>query len=515
MSRDLVLAHDLGTTGNKATLVRVDGCLVGSAFHGYDTFYPAIGWAEQDPEDWWAAFQLTTARLMRESGADPARVAAVSFSGQMMGCLPVDRAGTPLRRSIIWADQRGLKEAALLAERVGEERVYAITGHRISPTYSLEKLLWVRTHEPDVFKRTHRVLHAKDFLRLRLTGTAETDYSDASGMNLFDLGRKDWSDEILSAVGLGREILPEVGPSTKVVGEIDRKSAEGLGLRAGTPVVMGGGDGPCAAVGAGVVAEGSAYNYIGSSSWIALAARTPVLDPDRRTFTFWHLDPDMVMPTGTMQSAGASYQWMRNQLCGLEVAEAERQGVSAYELMNRQAASVPAGCRGLLFLPYLMGERSPHWNPAARGVFLGLTLTHGRADMIRAVLEGVSFNLRIILDAFLRQGVRVPTIRVIGGGAKGALWCQILADIMNRPIERLALLEEATALGAAIAGGVGAGVFRDFGVARSIVKVAETYHPQPAVRDVYERQYEAFQEAYRALVPIYARLQALTGKETP
>jgi xylulokinase len=212
-----------------------------------------------------------------------------------------------------------------------------------------------------------------------------------------------------------------------------------------------------------------------------------VFDPEHRTFTFWHLDPDMVMPTGTMQSAGGSYQWMRNQLCPLEAAEAQRLGVSPYELMNRQAATVPAGCRGLLFLPYLMGERSPHWNPAARGVFLGLTLSHGRADMIRAVLEGVAFNLRIILDAFLRQRVCVPSIHVIGGGARGTLWCQILADIMNRPIERLALLEEATSLGAAIAGGVGTGIFRDFGVAATIVQIAETFRPRSEVRDVYDQ----------------------------
>jgi xylulokinase len=214
-----------------------------------------------------------------------------------------------------------------------------------------------------------------------------------------------------------------------------------------------------------------------------------------------------------MQSAGGSYQWMRNQLCPLETAEAQRLGVSPYDLMNRQAEAVPAGCRGLLFLPYLMGERSPHWNPAARGVFLGLTLSHGRADMIRAVLEGVAFNLRIILDAFLRQGVRVPSIRVIGGGAKSALWCQILADVMNRTIERLTLLEEATSLGAAIAGGVGTGVFPDFSVAAAIVRIAESYRPRPEVRDVYDQQYEVFQDAYRALAPIYGRLQALPQQE--
>jgi xylulokinase len=513
MAGDLLLAHDLGTTGNKATLVDVTGALVARVFEGYETWYPAIGWAEQDPEDWWRAFHDTTARLMRESRVDPGRVAAVSFSGQMMGCLPVDRDGTPLRRAIIWADQRGVAEAAGLAERAGEARVYAITGHRVSAAYSLAKLLWVRAHEPDLFRRTFKVLHAKDFLRMRLTGTFATDYSDASSMNCFDLERKDWSDEILDAVDLPREVLPALGPSTQVVGELDARTAAALGLRAGTPVVMGGGDGPCAAVGAGVVAEGSAYNYIGSSSWIALATRRPILDPDRRTFTFFHLDPDMVMPTGTMQSAGASYQWARNQLAQAEVAEAARVGVSPYELMNRVAATAAPGCRGLLFLPYLMGERSPHWNPQARGVFLGLTLTHGRADMLRAVLEGVGFNLRIILDAFVRQGVHVPEIRAIGGGARGALWCQILADVLDRPVHTLALLEEATSLGAAIAGGVGVGLFPDFSVAAKIVQIARTFTPDPAVRDLYERQYRVFQDAYRALVPVYASLHALAQEE--
>jgi xylulokinase len=333
-------------------------------------------------------------------------------------------------------------------------------------------------------------------------------------MNLFDLERKDWSDEILDGVGLARELLPDLAPSTAVAGEIDARSAAELGLARGTPVVTGGGDGPCAAVGAGVVREGSAYNYIGSSSWIALATRRPIYDPERRTFTFFHLDPDTLMPTGTMQSAGASYQWARNTLCGQEVTEAARLGISPYELMNREAATSPPGARGLLFLPYLMGERSPHWNPAARGVFVGLTLTHGRADMIRAVLEGVSFNLKIILEAFVRQGVRVPTMRVIGGGARGALWRQILADILDTPVEKLELLEEATSLGAAVAGGVGVGLFSGFDVVERIVKVVETHPPERGVRDVYDAQYEIFKEAYTALVPVFARLQGLADKET-
>lgn len=432
----------------------------------------------------------------------------------MMGCLPVDAAGDPLRPAIIWADQRGLGGAALLAERVGEERVYRITGHRVSSSYSLAKLLWIREHEPDVFRRTHRVLHAKDFLRLRLTGRAETDYSDASGMNLLDLSTRSWSAEILDAIGLGPERLPDVRPSTHVAGELGAAMAAELGLARGTPIVVGGGDGPCAAVGAGVVDEGLAYAYVGSSAWIALATRQPIFDPERRTFNFWHLDPDRVTPTGTMQSAGASYQWARNVLGQAEMAEAARQGGSAYELMDRLAAQSPPGGRGLLFLPYLMGERSPHWNPAARGVFIGLTLSHTRADMLRAVLEGVAFNLRIILDAFRRQGVAIDALRVIGGGAKGALWRQVLADVLGTPVERLALLEEATSLGAAVAGAVAVGLLPGFAAARDIVRVRDVHRPDPRAGEVYERQYAIFKDAYEALVPVYARLHALTAAES-
>lgn len=262
-----------------------------------------------------------------------------------------------------------------------------------------------------------------------------------------------------------------------------------------------------------MVEEGDAYGYIGSSSWIALANPKPVYDPARRTVNFYHLHPDMVTPTGTMQSGGASYQWLRNTLCEKERVEGARLGVSPYELMNQEAEKSPAGARGLLFLPYLMGERSPHWNPEARGVFLGLSMSHTRADMIRAVLEGVSFNLRIILDAFLAQGIQIPSIRVIGGGARGALWRQIMADIFDRPIERLAFLEEATSLGAAVAGGIAFGLFPDFQIAKKFARVAEVQYPRKEVREIYERTYAVFQEAYASLVPVYSRLQRLQEVE--
>jgi xylulokinase len=507
MEKDLLLAHDLGTTGNKASLFSTRGELVASSFHAYETEYLHSGWAEQDPEDWWAAVQTSTKRLIRENKVDAQRIAVISFSGQMMGCLLVDDKGKPLRKAIIWADQRSVAEARRLADRVGEEKVYRITGHRISPTYSSEKIAWVRGNEPEVFRKARKALLAKDFVRFRLTGKIATDYSDASGMNLWDIRKKEWSSEILDALEIPGELLPEARPSVEVAGEILPPVAAELGIPSGTPVAIGGGDGPCAAVGAGVVGEGDAYCYIGSSSWIAIANPGPVYDPARRTVNFYHLDPDMVTPTGTMQAAGASYQWARNTFCREEMSQAERQGISPYELMNRQAEASQPGAGGLLFLPYLMGERSPHWNPEARGVFLGLAPGHNKADVLRAVLEGVCLNLRIILEAFTAQGVQVPAIKVIGGGARGRLWRQIMADILGRPIQTLALIEEATSFGAAVAGGVACGAFKSLQVARELSRITEVQEPRAELRERYDRAYAVFQEAYQALVPIYSKMR--------
>ena len=304
---------------------------------------------------------------------------------------------------------------------------------------------------------------------------------------------------ILDAIGLDRAVLPELHASTDVVGAVTADVAEEVGLAAGTPVVIGGGDGCCAATGAGVVREGSAYNYIGSSSWIALATKAPILDPTMRTFTWAHLVPGMFSPCGTMQAAGGSYQWLRDNLCLPEKDAAAQLNLSPYELMNLQAESSPPGANGLLFLPYLLGERSPRWNPKARGGFIGLTMKHNRADMIRAGLEGITLNLRVILEAFQEQGAQVEAMRVIGGGARGRTWRQIMADIYGMPILRPALLEEATSMGAALAGGVGVGIFPDFSVAERLASIVDTIQPNPELRPVYDRLYGVFNRAYRRL----------------
>lgn len=509
MSDKYILAHDLGTTGDKATLFDAQGNVRASAFSGYGTDYPRPNWVEQNPEDWWQAFCQSTCQLMSSGRISPADIACVTFSGQMMGCVAVDRQVRPLRSAIIWADTRSTAEAQQLIDRVGMESAYAITGHRASSSYSGEKMMWIRTHQPEIFKQTYKFLQAKDFVVARLTGRFATDFSDASGTNLYDLQSRDWSAEMLSAAGIERELLPELHASTDVVGEVNRLASDAAGLAPGTPVVMGGGDGACAAAGAGVVRDGSAYNYIGSSSWIGIATKEPVYDPDMRTFTFAHLMPGMFTPTGTMQSAGGSYQWLRDNLCVEEIDAATRLGLSSYELMNLQVMKSQPGAHGLLFFPYLLGERSPRWNPNARGGYFGLTMSHTRADMIRATMEGITFNLRVILEAFQRQGVGIQSMRVIGGGANGAVWRQILADIYDMPVQRPALLAEATSFGAALAGGIGVGVYPDFSLAEQLTPIVDTATPNPDLRTLYDRLYAIFNRAYEAFVPLYEDLAGL------
>jgi xylulokinase len=508
--KNYIIAHDLGTTGNKATLYDREGKLVGSTFDGYGTEYAQTNWAEQNPEDWWRAVCGSTHKLLQQTKVPAQEIACIVFSGQMMGCVALDRKAQPLRNAIIWADQRAVPQERWVSERVAPEVMYWITGHRLSASYTLNKILWLRDNQPDIYKSAYKFMQAKDAIVARLTGAFVTEPSDASSLCLYDLQKKRWSEQIVEATELNPDQLPEIRPSIGIVGEVSAKVAAEAGVAAGTPVVIGGGDGTCAAAGAGVVSEGSAYNYIGSSSWIAMTSDKPIYDSQQRTFTFAHVVPDKFMPTGTVQAAGASYQWTRDQLGQFERQAAEALGLSAYELLNLQAGKSPVGANGLFFLPYLMGERTPWWNPNARGAFVGLTIRHTRTDMIRAVLEGVTMNLRFTLDAFRGQGAPIQTMRVIGGGARGRFWNQMMADVYGLPVQRLAVLEEATSMGAAVIGGVGIGLFPDFSMAEQMNQVAETFPPDPAAQATYNQLYPIFEATYRALEPIYERMAGLT-----
>jgi xylulokinase len=500
--KNFLLAHDLGTSGNKATLFTIEGKLVKSVTVLYGAHYFNNNWAEQDPADWWNAVCASTRELVQ--GIQTQEIAAVCFSGQMMGCLCVDRDGRPLRPAILYSDQRSVQECADILRQIDAKEFYRITGHRASASYSVEKLMWVRRNEPGLYARTFKMLHAKDYLNFRLTGVMATEYSDASGTNLLDLNTRRWSEKLVGITGVDGEKLPTLLASTDIVGELTGTAARELGLHPGIPVVAGGGDGVCAGVGVGSVKPGITYNYLGSSSWIATTTKEPIYDEEMRTFVWAHAVPGFVHPCGTMQTAGGAYAWLKNEICTLEKATAAERGSSPYELMNEQIAASPPGANGLVFLPYLLGERTPRWNPDAKGALIGLTLAHTRADVLRAVMEGITLNLSIILDIF-RERTPISEITVIGGGAKGGVWRKIMADVYQAEILRPNYLEEATSMGAAIIGGVGCGVFRDFDVAGKFIQVTDRVRPDAATAPVYREAKALLNESYDSLAHLFPR----------
>lgn len=498
-----IIAHDLGTSGNKASLFNDKGEYIGSTIYPYKTDYFNANWAEQEPLDWWRAVCETNKLLTKD--IDKKDIAAISFSGQMMGCVCVDRNGNALRRAIIWADMRATREQAFLESRIDKDRFYKITGHKISCSYSLEKLMWVRNNQPEIYEKTYKMLNPKDFIVHKLTGEFLTDYSDASGTNAFDLTAFEWSREIIGAAGIDEDKFPRAVPSTYIAGEISEQVALECGLYKGTKVVMGGGDGCCANVGAGSVSEGKTYNCLGSSSWIATTTKQPIFDDQYRTFNWAHAVPGFIAPCGTMQSAGAAFNWVKNQICTSEVLEAKQKAISPYELINQEIAESVVGSNGLYFLPYLMGERSPRWNPHAKGAFIGLKMEHTRADLLRSVIEGIAYNLNIILKVF-RQKMEINEITVIGGMAKGQIQRRILADVFNTKLLTLNYLDEASSIGAAVCAGVGVGVLKDFSEVDKFIMVVKEDEPVPAHAQKYAGLSAAFDKCYTALLDVYEDL---------
>lgn len=495
----MIIAHDLGTTGNKASLHHDDGRLVAAVTVNYGAHFADGGVAEQDPEDWWNAVVEATRSLIARSGVSPADVIGLAVSGQMMGAVLLDADYQPVRPAIIWADTRSTAQTNALEHCIGQGRAYALLGHRLNPTYSLEKVMWVRDNEPDVFARVRHFCVAKDFVVHRLTGRLATDRSDASATNAYDQGLGTWSPDMLAAADLDASIFPEVLESTTIVGTLTMDAAGATGLNRDTRVVMGGGDGATAAVGAGVVApEDGAYVSLGTSSWISFASDTPIYDPLMRTMTFDNVVPGSFLPTATMQAGGAALQWVS------ELLTPQPSGSSLSALVA-DASTAEASTSGLYFLPYLLGERSPYWNPDAAGAFIGIGRHHGRAQMTRAVLEGVAFNLLSCIQAFRESGASVERIDAIGGGAASDVWLQIMADVWGVPVRRRTIVEEANSLGAAVTAAVGLGLVDDFGAARGLSEARAEFTPDGARHRDYLARHAIFVDGYASLTPWFSK----------
>lgn len=361
-----ILAHDLGTSGNKATLFSEIGEMIGSHVSSYDTNYFNGTWVEQDAEDWWNAVCNSTKKLITSLQVNPSDIAVISFSGQMMGCLCVDKQGNPLRKSIIWADQRAQKQAAQLGEHISQKDFYHIVGHRNTASYGIQKLMWVRDNEPELYEQTYKTLNAKDFIVFRLTGKFYTEYSDGNSNGCFDLLHLKWSERILEHAKIDPDKLPELKPSTFVAGGVTKEASIATGLAEDTPVVLGGGDGVTANVGAGSISPGKTYCCMGTSAWITTTSEKPIFDEEMRTVTWAHIIPGLYAPNGTMQTAGGAYSWVKDVMCKMEIYDAKLHGKSPYDYMNSLIEKSPVGSNGIIFLPYLLGE-SPQVEYGCKG----------------------------------------------------------------------------------------------------------------------------------------------------
>lgn len=497
MARRLILAHDLGTSGDKASLHDASGRLIASHSEPYDTSFGPGGRAEQEPADWWEAFCAATLALLAGTGTDPGEVACVAMSGQMMGVVLVDARDEAIRPALIWADTRARREAGELARRVGIEHGYELLGHPIDPTYCLAKLVWLRDHEPEAWSRAAGFLVAKDYLTLRLTGRRGIDPSDAAGTNAWDQVAGRWSDEMLEAAGIEASLFPEVVPSATVAGGLGGEAAKASGLTVGTPVVVGGGDGSCAALGGGLVPGTAAANAtLGSSAWISIVSDRPLRDPQRRVVTFDHVIPGHFAPLGAMQAAGTALEWV-----AATVGAGDRAALAA---LVEEAGRVEAASEGLFFLPYLLGERAPLWDPNVRGTFIGLGRHHRPEHLARACLEGVAFNLYGTLLALAEIGGPIDAIDAIGGGARSDAWLRVMADTWGLPVRRRSIVDEANSLGAAVVGGVAVGLIEDWSAAASLSTIEVTFEPDPVLHERAVGEYERFRDVYARLRTWYA-----------
>lgn len=502
-----LMGIDLGTSSTKTVLFNEAGTPIASKTVEYPLHQPQNGWAEQDPLDWWNA--VVEGMKHCSASVDNKEIAGVGISGQMHGLVMLDCRGEVLRPSIIWCDQRTSKECEEINMRVGKERLIEITANPALTGFTASKILWVRNHEPEVYEKCAHILLPKDYIRYKLTGEYATEVSDASGMQLMDIPNRCWSQEVLEKLDINPNLLGKMYESYEVTGTIHAQAADQTGARTGTIVVGGAGDNFAAAVGTGVVAEGNAFTTLGTSGVVFAHAEKVSIDKGGRIHTFCSAVPGKWCVMSCTQAAGLSLRWARDNFCSEEVAEAAEKQVDPYEIMSAEAAKIPVGSDKLLFMPYLMGERSPHLDPNARGVFFGLSAMHTRAHMIRAVLEGVAFSQLDCVNVFRDMGIEINDMLACGGGARSPLWRQMLADLYGCEVSTLHA-DEGPALGVAILAGVGAGIYESVESAcERIVKKNPPQRPNGDVMNQYTKYYEMYHSLYPSMKEGFRKLADL------
>ena len=504
-----LIGIDLGTSGTKTVLFDQEGHVVASATVEYPMYQEHNGWAEQDPLDWWNATCQTIKAVIEKSGVSNQEVKAVGISGQMHGLVMLDKEGNLLRRSIIWCDQRTAAECEEITQRVGQQRLIEITANPALTGFTASKILWVRNHQPELYAKCAHILLPKDYVRYMLTGEFATEVSDASGMQLLDVPHRCWSQEVLEKLDIDPALLAKVYESPEITGAITPEAAALTGLAAGTPVVGGAGDNAAAAVGTGVVADGKAFTTIGTSGVVFAHTDNISIDPQGRVHTFCCAVPGAWHVMGVSQGAGLSLKWFRDNFCQAEKDTAAGMGVDPYVLMDQEAGQSPIGCNRLLYLPYLMGERTPHLDPDCRGVFFGLSAMHTKRDLLRAVMEGVTYSQRDSVEILRGMGVELREMLACGGGGKSPFWRQMLADVFDCPVATT-VSTEGPALGVAILAGVGAGLYPSVEEAcREMIRVNPAQQPMAENVPQYARVYEVYRKLYGANRELFKELAKL------
>jgi xylulokinase len=494
------LGLDIGTGGSRALLVDSNGHarFAHTTPHREMTMARPL-WAEQEPVDWWRAAQAAIHGVLRHAGVDGSSIRGVGLSGQMHGLVILDDQSNVIRPSLIWCDQRSQAQVDYINATVGREKVLGYTANPVLTGFTLPKLLWVRDHEPENYTRVKKMLLPKDYVRFHLTGEFATEVSDASGTSLFDVVNRRWSLDMANALGIDAGILPRAFESSEVTGLLSATAAAATGLKEGTPVVGGGGDQAASAIGNGIVAPGSISCTVGTSGVVFGYLSEPAYDPAGRVHTFCHAVPGAWHVMGVTQGAGLSLQWFRNRL----VAGAE------YDDLTAEATLSPPGAQGLFWLPHLMGERTPHLDPLARAAWVGLTAKHNRADLIRSILEGVSYSQRDCLELIEGMGCQADQVRLSGGGATSPFWHQLFADVFGKRVVTLET-KEGSAYGAALLAMVGSGEYSTVAeLCRGVVHETSVKAPDKAVVDFYKKSYNIFRSLYPALKPVNQAIAAL------
>ncbi|NLX94451.1 MAG: xylulokinase [Clostridiales bacterium] len=504
-----LIGIDIGTSGTKTVLFTQTGSVVASDTAEYPLYQPQNGYAEQDPADWWKATITTIQAVLKKSGVDSGKIAGIGLSGQMHGLVMLDEQGEVLRRSIIWCDQRTTKECEEITEKVGKERLIKITANPALTGFTASKILWVRNHEPTVYAKCRHILLPKDYIRYKLTGVFATEVSDASGMQLLDVTNRCWSDEVLEKLGIDKSLLGKVYESPEVTGKVTQTVAELTGLKAGTIVVGGAGDNAAAAVGTGVVEDGKAFTTIGTSGVVFAHTSNISIDLKGRVHTFCCAVPGAWHVMGVTQAAGLSRKWFRDNFCQAEIEASQGTQLDSYDLMDMKAATSPIGANRLLYLPYLMGERTPHLDANARGVFFGLSAMHTKNDLLRAVIEGVSYSLKDSMTVLASMNISVDNMAICGGGSKSTLWRQMLADVYGCSVKTIAS-KEGAALGVALLAAVGAGIYGSVAEAcKAVIEYGDTQQPDESNVKEYAKFYALYKEIYPNLKTSFEKLGKL------